>query len=97
METLATAITHWAEMIMAVVGVLGLAGLGLKRVYTMARNIEATLDAVSEIKKEVKPNGGTSLRDAVNRIDHRVQVLEAAHTEVVNAARLHLESTPSNP
>lgn len=34
---------------------------------------------VHEIKKEVLPNGGSSLRDAVNRIESRVAILETWH------------------
>ena len=32
---------------------------------------------IMAIKAEVKPNGGSSLRDAVNRIDHRMDIFEA--------------------
>lgn len=52
-------------------GVLHKCGLG---VYRTARRIEDTFDLV---KKELTPNGGGSLHDAIRRIDHRVEVLEA--------------------
>lgn len=56
---------------------------------------EALARAVEEIRKEVKPNGGSSLKDTVNRIDRRVAVLEAiapSH-ERIN----QLEATPRHP
>lgn len=33
-------------------------------------------DEVAAVKAEVKPNGGGSMRDAVNRIDSRLKVFE---------------------
>lgn len=79
-------------------------GFGLRSIYRTARNVEKTLDAVTisqshvatallelaEIKKEVKTNGGSSLKDAVNRIDRRVAVLEALSPDHV---RGHIEAT----
>lgn len=70
-------------------------GFGLRRGYKAIRSIEKILKAVEanqtnvqtalsqleEIRKEVKPNGGSSLKDAVNRIDRRVAALEALSPE----------------
>jgi hypothetical protein len=80
---------------------------GIRRGYRAVRAVERILEAVesnqlhvqtalkelSEIRKEVKPNGGSSLKDAVNRIDRRVAVLESLDLQ---HHRRNLESTPDN-
>lgn len=82
-------------------------GFGLRSIYRTARNVEKTLAAVegnqahvvavmaelAEIKKEVKPNGGSSLKDTVNRIDRRVAVLEALYPDHHRSA---FEAPPNN-
>lgn len=81
---------------------------GIRRGYKAIRAVEEILEGVrenqthvqtalkqlDEIRKEVKPNGGSSLKDAVNRIDRRVAVLEAIYPEHHRSA---LEETPHNP
>lgn len=78
---------------------------GVRRSYRAVRSVEKILEAVetnqlhvktaleelAEIKREVKPNGGSSLKDAVNRIDRRVAVLEALYPE---HHRSTVEETP---
>lgn len=48
-----------------------------ERLELAIEEIATTKHKVIEVKKEVLPNGGSSLRDAVNRIETRVAVLEA--------------------
>lgn len=48
-----------------------------QRLELAIEEIHHTQHKVIAIKKEVLPNGGSSLRDAVNRIESRVAVLEA--------------------
>jgi hypothetical protein len=57
----------------------------VRKGYRLIRAVEKILESVEqhgtmleEIRKEVRPNGGGSLKDAVNRIDSRVRTLEAA-------------------
>lgn len=64
----------------------------IRKGYRLVRAVEKILESVEqhgsmleqqnavleEIRKEVRPNGGGSLKDAVNRIDTRVRTLEAA-------------------
>lgn len=83
-------ITTWSELSLAIVGVLTTAWIGMKKLYRMARNIETLVQTTEQnstrlvqIEAQVKTNGGTSLRDAVNRIEQatlgiedRVSVLE---------------------
>jgi hypothetical protein len=81
---------------------------GIRRGYKAVRAVEKILEGVEqnqvhvqtalrqleEIRKEVKPNGGSSLKDAVNRIDRRVAVLEALYPE---HHRSEVEETSHNP
>ena len=43
----------------------------------MNNKISKIEDKIEEIDKELKPNSGTSLRDAINRIETRLEVLES--------------------
>lgn len=73
----------WSEATLAIIGAIGAVWLIVKSVYRMARNIEklvATSEAnatkLLEIEKQVTVNGGASLKDAVNRIDVRLERME---------------------
>lgn len=46
----------------------------LEKVDSKFKTVEFNLD---NIDKELKPNSGTSLRDAINRIEQRVNTLES--------------------
>lgn len=59
-----------AAALVVALGVLHRAGVGM---YRAARRIEDTFDLVH---RELLPNGGGSLHDAIRRIDQRVEVLE---------------------
>jgi len=79
---------------------------GARRAYRAVRAVEKILEGVeanqghvqfalselAEIKHEVKTNGGGSLRDAVNRIEQRVAVLEAL--ELAPNKAVVIEATP---
>jgi hypothetical protein len=85
MESIPELLARWAELIVAVGGAIMAVGYGLKRVYRMAKNIERVLEnsesattRLDAIEKELKPNGGSSLRDAVNRIDRELQALKSS-------------------
>lgn len=96
---------------MAVVGVLGVVGMSARKVYRMARNIEQTLDLVNanvkvaadaaagveEIRREVKTNGGSSLKDAVHRIEARVLSLEERHSSCPHVIGGPLDSPLNHP
>jgi hypothetical protein len=82
MERLAS-ITSISEGILAIIGIIAAAWIGMKKLYKMAKNVEElvqnSLDnkaRLDRIEKQVIANGGSSLRDAVNRIETRVAVLE---------------------
>lgn len=61
-------VSQWSEAILASAGVIALGWAVMKRLYKMAKNIETVL-------AEVRPNGGGSMRDAVNRIEGEVREL----------------------
>lgn len=66
---------HIAAAIVAL-GVLYRFGLSI---YRLTRKIHETFDLVNH---ELKPNAGSSLRDAVDRIESRVAALEAPRVEI---------------
>lgn len=68
---------------MAVVGVIAMLWVGTKKVYKMARNVEALVETSTAnakrlvaIEKQVHLNGGASMRDAVHRIESRLDTIE---------------------
>ena len=60
------------------------------------RTIEDVGDAVAFVKAEMRPNGGSSLRDAVNRIETKVDNHEA-RLAALEAALAALESKLREP
>jgi dihydroorotate dehydrogenase len=55
-------VSTWSEALLAGAGAVALVWAVMKRIYRMAKNVETVL-------AEMKPNGGGSMRDAVNRIE----------------------------
>lgn len=81
--TLVNHITTWSELVLVVSGLIGATWLAIKKIYRIAKNIEKLVDnseehtvRLAEIEKQVAPNGGKSLRDAVERIENRLDRLE---------------------
>jgi hypothetical protein len=73
----------WSEATLAVLGVLGALGVAMRSLYRMARNVERLVETsesnalrLQHIEKQVNLNGGTSLRDAVHRIEMRLEKVE---------------------
>ena len=76
-------ITIFGEATLVVIGVIAAVWVGVKRVYSMAKNIEALVSQSSDnnarlkhIEKQMVANGGGSLRDVVMDIQKRVWELE---------------------
>lgn len=57
----------------AVLAVLGVLGRLLFGVYRFAKNLD---DAVTYIRHEMELNSGRTMRDAINRIERKVDELE---------------------
>lgn len=55
-----------AESILAILSILALLGTGI---WTLVTRINGVLESVEYLRKEMKPNGGSSLRDSVNRLE----------------------------
>ena len=62
-------ITDWAGFIVALISILGSTALGVKWL-------------VKHYLNELKPNGGSSMKDKVNALEHKVDLL----TELVKEA-----------
>lgn len=46
--------------------------------YKQFKQLQIAVDEIKAVKKEVLPNGGASLRDAINRVEDRQDVAAAA-------------------
>ena len=95
MEKILAHVLTWSEATLAVLAAIGTLWVAMKKLYKIAKNIESLVDstskntaAIDRIEKQVFANGGTSLMDAINRIDRRVAVLEhvVPSTLTVNVA-----------
>jgi len=65
---------QWIITTGALVGAFGIIFQTLVRpVYKWARRLEQTM---SFVEQQMHPNGGSSLRDSVNRIESRLTVVE---------------------
>lgn len=84
MSKLIDDVTSWSELVLAVFGVIAVMVAAMKSLYKIARNVEKlveTSDSHTErlavIEKQVTLNGGTSMRDAVGRIEERLAKIES--------------------
>jgi len=69
----ANTINFWIQLIVAVGFLLGM----IWGVIRFGHNILArsVSDRLEEIRKETKPNGGSSLRDAIDRIEKKLDAV----------------------
>lgn len=58
-----------------VAGALAVSFKVLKWGYTTVQDVQRKLDSIAELSRELVPNGGTSLRDSVNRMEGCVVAL----------------------
>ena len=56
----------------------------LKWGYTTVQDVQSKLDSIAELSKELVPNGGTSLRDSVNRMEECVVALTSKLRMIVD-------------
>ena len=69
----ANTFNFWIQLIVAVGFLMGMIWGVLRFAHNLlARSVSDRLD---EIKKETKPNGGASLRDAVDRIEKKLDAV----------------------
>jgi hypothetical protein len=86
-------ITTYSELILALVGLLTATWMGMKKLYRMARNVEELVSMshkndrrLAEIEAQVRLNGGSSMRDAIHRIEDRLTSIEhlPCHVKLLN-------------
>jgi len=58
-----------------VAGALAVSFKVLKWGYTTVQDVQRKLDSIAELSRELVPNGGTSLRDSLNRVEASVAML----------------------
>lgn len=73
----------WSEAVLAIFGLIGALIVAMKSIYKMARNVERLVETsesnaqrLKDIEKQVNLNGGSSLKDAVQRIETRLEKIE---------------------
>jgi archaellum component FlaC len=54
---------------------------------SVKEQMDCIKDDVESIKTEMHPNSGTTIRDSLNRIETRVQILDEKLIEHVNMSR----------
>ena len=57
----------------------------------VVRRMHQLFGEIEEIKHEVKPNGGTSMKDTVNRIDTRAQLIGQRLDDHVKSSDARIE------
>jgi N-methylhydantoinase B/oxoprolinase/acetone carboxylase alpha subunit len=76
--------TEWLQtyvpIIFGVLSILGIIFAFIRRVAKTAENFVKT--EVQEVIKELRPNGGSSLRDQVNRLEASHEKLEQGHEKL---------------
>lgn len=83
MERILNHVLTWSEAVLAVLALVGALIVAMKSIYKMARNVEQLVETsesnalrLQAIEKQVNLNGGHSLRDAVQRIETRLEHIE---------------------
>jgi hypothetical protein len=92
-------ITIFGEATLVVLGVLGAVWLGIKKIYSMAKNIESLVSQsgdnntrLKHIEKQMVANGGGSLRDVVMDIQKRVWELEHPAKKTIHTIETIVET-----
>lgn len=67
---------------------------GFEVASTMARR---AMEAIEFVEHELKPNNGSSIKDAIDRIDERVAALETRAQAAVRTDELLAKVTPTLP
>lgn len=65
------------EIVMLAAILAAIGALHRQVVRPIVRTIRRIADTVDIVEAQMRPNGGASLRDAIDHIDRRLQVLEA--------------------
>lgn len=74
-------IGEWQAIISLILGVAAVAGI----VFTILRFYIKTFakQELEEIRHELKPNGGSSMKDQITRLEKSVSILEREHKQLV--------------
>jgi len=73
--------TEWLQTYVPIIlGVLSILSIIAGFIYKATKGFEKFIkEEVQEVAKELRPNGGSSLRDQVNRLENSHQKLEEGH------------------
>jgi hypothetical protein len=62
-------IQSWGELTLVIVGVIAVIIAGFKRIYKTAKWVEEINSTMKSVEREFRPNGGSSMRDQLNRLE----------------------------
>lgn len=65
-------IKNWGELTLVLIGVIAAMIAGLRRVYKSAKWVEESHQTLLMLAQEFKPNGGATMRDQLNRVEHNL-------------------------
>lgn len=76
--------TEWLQTYVPIIlGVLSILGIAFGFVRHILKTAEKFIKVeVEEVVKELRPNGGSSLRDQVNRLEQSQEKLEEVHDKL---------------
>jgi hypothetical protein len=81
-----------AALVAAIAAIMGtVAGVWRFTVKKFTQNLQEALDEVKHNTRELMPNGGTSVADAVRRLDTRTLSMETQIQYLTDGLRKHLE------
>lgn len=81
-----------AAIVAAIAGIMGtIAGVWRFTVKKFTESLQEALDEVKHNTRELMPNGGTSVADAVRRLDTRTLSMESQIQYLTDGLRTHLE------
>lgn len=71
--------TNWDDNLLGAAAVAGALAVLWRYVFAPLRtNARRVMDVISLVEHELKPNSGATLRDAIDRIEQRLSVVEQA-------------------
>jgi hypothetical protein len=85
-------IVEAAAIVAAIAGIMGtIAGVWRFTVKKFTESLQTALEEVKNNTRELMPNGGTSVADAVRRLDTRTLSIETQIQYLTDGLRTHLE------
>lgn len=96
-DSLITLVLQWIGIASATAAsIAGLWTMVLKPLYQGFAKLKTSLDILQQINEQFSPNGGSTLRDAINRIEARQLIQEQRHKMLSMDAPFAIFETDAN-